>query len=310
MSAKTKPYVGTPYPYTWPNGASVAVLPSVVFELWSAGTTPAKNIPHGFIGGGVGKLDNRRDLRVEMMIEFGGKVGMERLLELLERENALCSVLANGRAVEMYPDLVREYHRRGHEITGHSYTEDISSYDFNDDPELERRNIRQTAEAIERVTGERPVGWLSPRATPSVNTLRLVAEEGLLWSGDYPDDELPQVCEFGGRSVVTLPYSSLPVNDYQITMTRGNPPSIYVEEFCRTLDLLREEASSSGRPGLLRCSVHAHVYGHSWGRWAFRDVIRYAKGFSDVLITTRASLAKHILAQYVAGSRGGAAGKS
>ncbi len=298
MSTDGKQYTGTLYPYTWPNGATVAVLPSVVFELWSDGTTPAKNIPHGFIGGGVGKLDNRRDLRVEMMIEFGGKVGMERLLELLERENAPCSVLATGRAVELYPDLVREYHRRGHEITGHSYAEDISSYDFSD-PEQERDNIRKTADAIERVTGERPVGWLSPRATPSVNTLRLVAEEGLLWSGDYPDDELPQVRELGGKPVVTLPYSSLPVNDYQITMTRGNPPSTYVEEFCRTLDLLREEAAETGRPGLLRCSVHAHVYGHSWGRWAFRDVIRYAKSFSDVLITTRANLAKHILSQYV-----------
>ncbi len=309
MSTGDKHYTGTPYPYTWPNDAAVAVLPSVVFELWSDGTTPGKNIPHGFIGGGVGKLDNRRDLRVEMMIDFGGKVGMNRLLELLEREEVPCSVLATGRAVEVYPDVVREYHRRGHEITGHSYAEDISSYDF-DDAEQERRNIRKTADTIERVTGERPVGWLSPRATPSVNTLRLVAEEGLLWSGDYPDDELPQVREVGGRPVVMLPYSSLPVNDYQITMTRGNPPSTYVEEFCRTLDLLREEAAATGRPGLLRCSVHAHVYGHSWGRWAFRDVIRYAKSLSDVLITTRAALAKHILDQHVAQAKGvGTAGQ-
>lgn len=298
MAATTEPYFGSPYPYSWPDNAKVVVLPSVVFELWSEGTTPSKNIPHGFIGGGVGKLDNRRDLRVEMMIEFGGKVGMERLLELLEREDAKCSVLANGRAVDVYPDLVREYHRRGHEITGHSYAEDISSYDFNDDPELERSNICKTAAAIQRVTGEPMVGWLSPRATPSVNTLRLVAEEGLLWSGDYPDDELPQVQEVGGKAVVTLPYSSLPVNDYQITMTRGNPPSVYVEEFCRTLDLLRDEAAASGRPGLLRCSVHAHVYGHSWGRWAFRDVLRYARGFADVGILTRAQLARHILAQH------------
>lgn len=303
MSTGSERYTGTPYPYTWPNGASVAVLPSVVFELWSEGTTPSKNIPHGFIGGGVGKLENRRDLRVEMMIDFGGKVGMERLLELLERENAACSVLATGRATEVYPDIVREYHRRGHEITGHSYAEDISSYDF-DDSENERRNIRKTADAIERVTGERPVGWLSPRSTPSVNTLRLIAEEGLLWLGDYPDDELPRVREVDGRPVVTLPYSSLPVNDYQITMMRGNPPSIYVEEFCRTLDLLREEAVYTGRPGLIRCSVHAHVYGHSWGRWAFRDVIRYAKSFSDVMVTTRAALTRHILAQYAEQKKG------
>ena len=103
------------------------------------------------IGGGVGKLDNRRDLRVEMTIEFGGKVGMERLLELLERENALCSSACKWARRRGLPQTsMCEYHRRGHEITGHSYAEDISSYDFNDDPELERNNIRKTVNAIER----------------------------------------------------------------------------------------------------------------------------------------------------------------
>jgi peptidoglycan/xylan/chitin deacetylase (PgdA/CDA1 family) len=137
-----------------------------VFELWSEGVTPGKNIPHGFIGGGVGKIDKKRDLRVEMMIEFGGKVGMERLLELLDREHALCSVLATGRAVEVYADLVREYHRRGHEIAGHSYAEDISSYDFGEeDAENERQNIRKTADAIERVIGQPAV--VSERQLPA-----------------------------------------------------------------------------------------------------------------------------------------------
>ena len=67
MSASVKRYTGKSYPYTWPNGASVVVLPSVVFELWSEGVTPGKNIPHGFIGGGVGKIDKKRDLRVEAL---------------------------------------------------------------------------------------------------------------------------------------------------------------------------------------------------------------------------------------------------
>lgn len=298
MSNDRERYTGTPYPYAWPNGASVAVLPSVVFEVWSEGTIPSKNMPPGFIGGNISRGDNRRDLRLEMMIEFGAKVGMERLLEVVEREQTSCTVFANGRAVELYPDIMREYHRREHEIAAHSYAQDISSDDFDNDPEQERNNIRKTVDVIEGVTGERPVGWISPRATPTVHTLRLIAEEGLLWTGDYPNHELPEVCDVDGKRVVTMPHSSLPVNDYQITMTRGNPPSVYVEEFCRSLDLLREEAADTGRPGLLRCAVHAHVYGHSWGRWAFRDVIRYSKNFSDVILTKRSTLANHILNQY------------
>src|SRR3990172_4353317 len=151
------------------------MLPSVVFELWTEGTTPGANMPGGFISGGV-KL-KLRDLRVEKMIEFGGKVGMWRLLELLDREQALCSVLTTGRSVEVYQEVIREFHKRGHEITAHGWAEDVSSYEF-DDPEEERKYIRRTADAIERVTGQRPTGWLSPRATPSPNTLRLLVGGG------------------------------------------------------------------------------------------------------------------------------------
>jgi len=290
-------YTPRPYPYRWPDGATVAFLPSVVFEVWSAGTTPGKNIPGGgFMSGNI-KLENRRDLRVEKMIEFGSRVGMERLLEVLDREQVASTVLANGRAVELFPEISRDYARLGHEFASHGYTEDTSSYDF-DDPEQERINIRRTTDAIEKVTGRRPVGWLSPRATPSVNSLRLLAEEGFIWSGDYPDDELPYVEKVSGRAVVVIPYSALAVNDYQVTITYGNPPESYVAEFRRTLDLLREEAALTGRPGVIRASVHAHVYGHSWGRWAFRDVIRYAKSFSDVWIPTREQLARHVLSQH------------
>ena len=293
--------VWQPYPFSWPGGARVVMLPSVVFELWSQGEKPGANMPPGFISANISLKS--RDLRVEKMIEFGGKVGVWGLLEVLEREQALCSLLVTGRAVEVYPEVIREFYQRGHEITGHSYAEDVSSYDFQD-PEGERENIRRTADAIERVTGERPKGWLSPRATPSVNTLRLLVEEGFTWSGDFPDDELPYVEEIDGRPIAIIPYSGQAVNDYETTLLRGDAPGVYVEEFSRTLDFLLEEAALTGRPGLIRASVHAHIYGRSWGRWAFRDVLRYCKSLPGVWITTRARLAQHVLEQYAAGRKG------
>ena len=286
---------GPPYPFSLPTNAKVALLPSVVFELWLDGQTPGKNLPGGFISANIA-LDTR-DLRIEKMIEFGGRTGMWRLLEVLEQEQVRCSVLATGRACEVHSEIVQEYHRLGHEITAHSYTEDVSSYDFRD-PEDERANIRRTADVIERVTGERPTGWISPRATPGEHTARLLVEEGFVWSGDYPDDELPYVMDVQGKRLVVLPYSGLAVNDYQVTLVEGSWPGVYVEEFQRTLEFLLEQYRLTGRPGVLRTSVHAHVYGRSWGRWAFRDAIRCARhAGSDVWIGTRDALAKHILEQ-------------
>ncbi|MAF46650.1 MAG: polysaccharide deacetylase family protein [Rhodospirillales bacterium] len=288
---------GEPYPYSLPNGAKVALVSSIALEMWSQGSTPGKNMPGS---GSIISSDMTlptRDIRVEKMIEFGAKVGIKRLLEIVDREGITCTLIANGRAIEENPEIVREIHARGNEICGHSYAQDASSYDFTD-AEAERANIRKTVDVIEKVTGERPIGWESPRGTPSENTMRLLIEEGFTWCGDYADDELPYVLEIGGKPLVIVPYSGLAVNDYPVTINQRNTPRIYFEEFSKTLDLLLEEAALTGRPGLVRAATHAHLYGRSWGRWAFRDVIRYAKRHSDVWITTRGELAKHILAQY------------
>ena len=145
---------------------------------------------------------------------------------------------------------------------------------------------------------------MSPRGTPSDNTLRLLVEEGYRWCGDFPDDELPYVEEIDGKAICVIPYSGTAVNDYPVTINQGNTPRIYVEEFTRTVDILREEYELYGRPGWVRASVHAHVYGRSWGRWAFRDVIRYAKILSGCLdYATRGELGDHVLAQHAAGKR-------
>ena len=93
-----------------------------------------------------------RDLRVEKMIEFGGNVGALRLSEVLEREGLHGSVLLNGRAVEEYPEVVRAMAAAGHEMVGHSFAQDISTYKFQT-PEAERENIQKTTDIIREVTG-------------------------------------------------------------------------------------------------------------------------------------------------------------
>ena len=50
--------------------------------------------------------------------------------------------------------------------------------------------MRRAVEGIERLTGERPVGWMTGR--PSMRTRGLVVEEGgFLYDRDALNDELP-----------------------------------------------------------------------------------------------------------------------
>jgi len=281
----------------WPNNARVAVTVSVVIEVWSENATPGANSPGGFLSGGV-KVSHTRDIRVEKMVEYGTNVGAWKLLEILDQERVKASVLLSGRAAELYPDLVRRYHESGHEIVGHSYAQDISTYDFKD-PEEERKNVRRTTEAIERVTGVRPVGWISPRVTPSPFTLDVLAEEGYLWCGDYPDDELPYLVKTPAGTIVVIPHSGIAgVNDHEIALTNGNPPRVYMEIFRDTFDYLYQEAARTGSPGMLRIQAHAHVYGRPWGRLAFREAIRHAKAPPNVWFATRAKIAEWALERY------------
>lgn len=55
----------------------------------------------------------------------------------------------------------------------------------------ERELIGKCSDIIEQTTGARPVGWASPRTTPTEHTATLLAERGYIWHGDYHDTELP-----------------------------------------------------------------------------------------------------------------------
>ena len=64
-------------------------------------------------------------------------------------------------------------------------------FDYQHVPEeVERQHIRRAVDGLERLTGARPVGWMTGR--PSPNTRRLLVEEGgFLYDRDSLGDELP-----------------------------------------------------------------------------------------------------------------------
>src|SRR5437588_809423 len=80
----------------------------------------------------------------------------------------------------------------------------------------EGAHIRHAIEAIERATGQRPVGWYTGRI--SDNTRRLVVEEGgFLYDSDSYADELPYWLEVGGQAHLVIPYT-LDVNDFKFLL--------------------------------------------------------------------------------------------
>ena len=94
-------------------------------------------------------------------------------MRILEERNIKTSVWAVVMGLERNPEAAQAIVEGGHEVVSHGWR----WFDYQHVPEeVERQHIRRAVEGLERLTGERPVGWMTGR--PSPNTRRLLVEEG------------------------------------------------------------------------------------------------------------------------------------
>ncbi|MEU6328811.1 NmrA family NAD(P)-binding protein [Streptomyces sp. NPDC047049] len=135
--------------------------------------------------------------------DYGVTTGIWRLLDVLGDLPATVGV--NGLVAERCPETVLAVHEAGHEIAAHSWAQDVVPALL--DVEAERTNLRRCTDILGHVTGVRPTGWMSPRATGSRHTDDLLAEAGYRWTGDHGDHDLPQVLSTAHGPLVSLMHS-------------------------------------------------------------------------------------------------------
>jgi peptidoglycan/xylan/chitin deacetylase (PgdA/CDA1 family) len=281
-------YGMTPPSVAWPGGARIAVQVVVNYEEGSEYSL-LDGDPHREITGDMASpiaLD-QRDLLNESFFEYGSRVGVWRLLNLLDKHQIKCTVLACGLALERNPKLAREITRRGHEPAGHGYRwEEYHKMSR----EQERAAIRKAVDAIARTTGERPLGWM-PRYGPSLNTRELVAEEGgfLYDSCHALNDDLPYFVEAAGRRWLVVPYSN-DVNDGRGFRGGGGGPDDFHAMMRHTFDMLYEEGAE--HPKMMTIALHCRVAGRPAVARVVDMFLSYAKTFPDVWFARRVDIAR------------------
>jgi peptidoglycan-N-acetylglucosamine deacetylase len=121
--------------------------------------------------------------------EFGGRVGMPRLLDLFAAEKVPSTVFVPGHTIEMFPDVCRRALAEGHELGHHGY--------LHKDPTTlseteERRELERGFTAFGDVLGVVPAGYRAPGGNLSARTIGLLAEYRLRYdaSGVAHDYEL------------------------------------------------------------------------------------------------------------------------
>lgn len=224
--------------WTWPNGKRIAVCIYLYFEYWELDPPPGAlqdRSYHGFLGA------LHPNYFGYTAFEYGNRVGVFRILDLLDRYRLTATVPANAGACARYPFLVQEFKRRGFEFAAHNSfaTRMISS---NLSAAQERAEIAEAVRGVTASTGQRPKGWISQDFGESTRTPELLAEAGLSYVVDWGNDDRPYL--FSTKPpLVSIP-NQMEWDDVQTMWHRRLPPSVYVDSACDAFDCLYEEGGS------------------------------------------------------------------
>ncbi len=143
------------------------------------------------------------DYRGHSLMEYGNRIGVFRLLDLLQPLGWRVAAAVNGKVAHAQPALVRMLQQRQVELvaSGWSASRMISSAV---PPELERRWLSDSVDALAQASGARPDCYASQDYGYSMDTPALLESLGLRTLIDWPNDERPY--GFGpSRKLVMLP---------------------------------------------------------------------------------------------------------
>lgn len=164
---------------TWPDGARIAVNFTADFDAML-----------------LRRLLNEPPMQLAKG-EFGGRVGIWRLLALFDQHHVKATIFTPGRIRELYPQALRAAHAAGHEIADHMWEHRVPK-----DMQLELDHLTKTAAALRDITGHNPVG------TRSDHSLSLLKKMGFLYVSHDSADHLPYYLtdREGANTLLNLPF--------------------------------------------------------------------------------------------------------
>lgn len=224
--------------------------------------------------------------------QYGQRRGLPRVMALLEKYDIKATFFVPAVIAQLYPDDQRALIDGGHEIGVHGWIHELNSI-------LPRENERdlmmRSADMLERITKQRPVGIRTPSWDFSDATLAIIREMGLLYDSSLmADDDCYELLEDGERTgIVELPVEWIRDDAPYFWMSRFEAlrPHIGPEDVLNIF--MREFEQAYAENGIFQLTMHPHIIGYRSRIWIVEELIRAAKAKGDVWITTHEQIARH-----------------
>jgi allantoinase len=293
MSSAPRDFIGygaNPPDPKWPGGARLALNFVINYEEGSeynvhdgdgfseASLTdsPNSSVPRG-----------DRDLGAETMFEYGSRVGFWRLLRLFRERELPVTIFACALALERNPEAAKAIRDAGLDICCHGWRW-VEHYKLAE--EEEREHIRKAVVSLTKTLGSRPLGWYC-RSAPSVNTRRLLVEEGgFLYDSDAYNDELPYWDTVEGKPHLVVPYS-LTTNDSKFGRGWFSTADDFFQFNKDAFDMLYAEGAA--HPKMMSVGLHMRLIGPPARAMGLKRFLDHVRKFDDVWICNRTDIARH-----------------
>jgi len=223
--------------------------------------------------------------------DYGARVGVWRLMDLLKKHEIPATAALNSEAAEQYPQIIAAGNDLGWEWMAHGQSN--SSLITGLEETEERRIIRDTLDVIEKLTGKPSRGWLGPALTETLNTPDILAEEGIGYLADWTNDDQPYPMRVRSGTLTSIPYS-LEINDISAFMNFGQSAEQFSAMIKDQFDVLYEEGKNT--PRVMAICLHPFLIGHAFrSRW-LDDAFQHIKSHQEVWYATGSEIIDSYLA--------------
>ncbi len=266
--------------FDWPGGKRLAFYVALNVEDFSFGEG---------LGHTPTSLGPQPDPRNYAWRDYGLRVGIWRIFEMMERFGLPLTHLLNASVCERCPQIIEEIRRRGDEVVGHGITNSERQSDM--DEATEAAMIRAATDILASHVGTRPRGWMGPWIAETHVTPDLLKEAGYAYLMDWPADDQPFWMRTRSGPLLSVPYP-IEINDTPTMLSRAQPATDFHRMIVDQFDMML--AQSERQPLVFGISLHTFCTGQPFRlvqvQQAIETILKHPK-FERVWVTTPGAIA-------------------
>jgi peptidoglycan/xylan/chitin deacetylase (PgdA/CDA1 family) len=271
-------------PLKLPDGGRVIVWPVVNLEEW----VPTEPLPRRILTP-PGEGQHVPDIPNWCWYEYGMRVGIWRMIEVLKEFNITPTVSMNGTVVDVYPRVSEEALKLGWEFMGHSF---VQKPMFQLDDQLEA--IQKTSDHLKAFCGYKPRGWMGPGLTQTETTPELLVEGGFEYTADWILDDQPVEVHTDNGPLYSVPYTT-ELNDIPIMLSQSHVSTVLYDRTMDYFNTLYREGEENVR--VMCVAVHPYIHGVPHRIPYFRKIFEELSSKPGVVFMTGAEILDWYLAQ-------------